>query len=446
MNQPRLHDIGGFRPQYFNTDSIVSDVALITAPHADAAAATSTIGSTSFDLAAKSEPEIVEYPPEGETHPPPAFNNSNFNRSRSRISQASILSSIITLPSFIGHDRPQPYSSSVGMQTESPVRLHHRKQSSLFEHRYGIDAVTPIPPVSEEGVDDFGGQPTPGASLTVPSQSRRKGAAPPPVTFPSPPSRPQRRFPGRLNIALGAGDEAITEWRRLPPLPPTRPPRSFGATEEDYPERLPSYYEEEPKPPPFSAWNIPLPPSPSTLASMESTLSYATHSPAEIPPYSSYPPLPPAIPSTHGSFSYPPTPHSADRFLDSYSTHTADQSVSLAINTLRRLSGDAGWSPPNMNTPTTAALSAFPGSADSSLPYYSPFGDGPGRPAHRRSTVSAFSQNSAIQEVALPSPPSSIFPSSPPPPISPRGPRPRLVSGQLKRSGTSHTQASSTEQ
>ena len=446
MNQPRLQDIAGFRPQYFNTSSIVSNVALITAPHTDpiaAAGATSTIGSTSLEQAAKSDSEIVERPIEGESHPPPAFNNTNHNAARSRVSQASGLSSIITLPSFIASDRPHHYSSSVGVPTESPVRLHHRKRSSLYEQRFGIDAVNPILPGNEEG--GVGARPTPGASHTVPSQPKRKGATPPPVTSPSPPSRPPRRFPGRLNLVFGARDEAITEWRRLPPLPPAQPPQSLRVTGvEDLPaERPPSYYEEEPKPPAFLAWHVPLPPSPSTLASPGSSLSYATSSPAEIPPYTTYPPLPHSTPSTPRSFGHPPTPHSTDQFVDAHSTPPADPSTSLAINTRRRLSGDAGWTRSNFSTPTTARLSALPGSNDS-LSYYSPVSDGTRRSAHRRSTISSFSQGSVVQEILLPSPPPSIFPPSPPPPLSPRGPRPLLTSGQLKRSGTFHTQASST--
>ena len=365
---------------------------------------------------------------------------------RSRVSQASGLS-FITLPSFIASDRPHHYSSSVGVQTESPVRLHHRKRSSLFEQRFGIDAVNPISPGNEEGMGSVGARPMPGASQNIPLQLKRKGTTPPPVISPSPPSRPPRRFPGRLNLTLGAGDEAITEWRRLPPLPSSQPSQSSRATEvEDLPmERLPSYYEEEPKPPAFSAWHVPLPPSPSTLASPGSSLSYATSSPAEIPPYTTYPPLPYSTPSTPRSFNHPPTPRSTDEFMDAYSTPPADPTVSLAINTLHHLPGDAGWTRSNFSTPTTTTHSTFPGSNDGSLSYYSPIGDGAGRSVYRRSIVSAFSQGSAIQELVLPSPPPSIFPSSPPPPMSPRGPRPLPTSGQLKRSGTSHTQASSTD-
>ena len=330
------------------------------------------------------------------------------------------------------------------MQSESPIRLHHRKLSSLFEQKYGIDAVNPIPPGDEEGTGGVGTRPIPGASQTVLSQLNRKGTTPLPLPSLSPPSRPPRRFPGRLNIALGAGDEAITEWRRLPPLPPTQPLQIPRAARLE--ERLPSYYEEEPRPPPFTAWQVPLPPSPSTLASLESSLSYATTSHAENPPYMTYPPHRPAVSSTHGSFSNPPTPRSVDRFMDSFSTPGSDPSVSLAIHTLRRSSGDAGWTHPNFNTPTTATISAFPGSHDGSLPFYSPVGDGAEPSGYRRSIISAFSQTSGVQEIVVPSPPSSIVPSSPPPPLSPRGPRPLLAPGQLKRSGTSNTQASSTEQ
>ena len=449
MNQPRLQDIAGFRPQYFSADSIVSNVALITAPHKDstpAVGATSTIGSTSLDQAAKSDSEIVECPVEDESLPPSAFNNTNSNMARSRVSQASGLSSIITLPSFIASDRPQRYSSSVGAQTESPVRLHHRKRSSLYEQRFGIDAVNPIFPGNEEGMGGGWAQPTPGPSQTIPSQSKRKGTAPPPVTSPSPP-RPPRRFPGRLNLLLGARDEAITEWRRLPPLPPAQPPQSPRATRvEDLPaERLPSYYEEEPKPPAFLARHVPLPPSPSTLASPGSSLSYATSSPTEVPPYVTYPPLPHSTPSTPRSFSHPPPPHSTDEFVDAHSTLPADPTGSLAINTRRRLSGDVGRTRSNFSSPTTAIRSAIPGSNNGSLLYSSPIGDGAGRSVHRRSSISsAFSQGSVVHELVLPSLPPSIFPSSPPPPLNPRGPRPLPTSGQLKRSGTFHSQASST--
>ena len=212
---------------------------------------------------------------------------------------------------------------------ESPIRPHQRKRSSLFGHRLsGTDFVPPVSPVNDEDTSSSNGsRPVSGALRIITSMLKRRGSASSTSLRSSATSsrHSSRHFPRRTNLSLGAEDEAVIEWKRLPPLPSahgtsaTQTPQSRRATGAgDFPTgRLPSYHEKEPNPPGFFAPYIPLPPSPSILASPVSSLAYAPPSPTEIPPingfttpYTSYPPLPLSIPSTPGSFCYPPLPPS----------------------------------------------------------------------------------------------------------------------------------------
>ena len=211
---------------------------------------------------------------------------------------------------------------------ESPIRPHQRKRSSLFGHRLsGTDCVPPVSPVNDEDTSSNGSRPVSGALRIITSMLKRRGSASSSSLRSSTTSsrHSSRHFSRRANLSLGAEDEAVTEWKRLPPLPSahgssaTQTPQSRRATGVgDFPAGpLPSHHEREPKPPFFFAPFIPLPPSPSVLASPVSSLAYAPPSPTDIPPtngfatsYTLYPPLPPSIPSTPGSFCYPPLPPS----------------------------------------------------------------------------------------------------------------------------------------
>ncbi|KAF9646228.1 hypothetical protein BDM02DRAFT_3130526 [Thelephora ganbajun] len=462
---PRLQEIGSNKPRYFNTNSIVSNVALITTFYTDPAAVTSTLVSTSPAPAIESDQEHVERSAKGKNHPSSALNAPNFNTARSRGSQGSGMLSIITLPSFIANDRPRPYSTSVAVQIESPVRPHnhHRKRSSIFGQRFsGTDAVPPVSPVNDEDGSGKRSRPTSAVLQIFNSVLQRRGSTSSSVRSSSPSRRSLRRSQGRLNLSFGAEDEAAIEWRRLPPLHSVHdtsaiqiPDSHRASGSEDFlPERLPSYCEDESKLPGLLAAHIPLPPSPSTQASSVSPLTYAPPSPEEIPPldgfttvYSSHPLLLPSTPSTPVPFSYPPTPRSTDKFVDPHMTHPVDRIVSPTTSTFRHLSGDVDRNLSNLNTPTIPTLSAFPGSNDGSLPY-GPNDDGAGWSAYRRSAISAYSQHSNVQELVLPPAPLLTVPPSPLPPISPRGPRPRPLPapGQASRSGTLYRQTSPTGQ
>lgn len=448
--QPRLQEISGNKPQYFNAHSVISNVAVITNPYTDPGVATPTVASTFPESTAKPDQETMESSAGGENHPPSAFNTSYFNRARSRVSQASGLLSIITLPSFIANERPRPFSSSTGPQTESPDGPHFRKHSSVSGHG-GDDSVLPVSPNNDENTSSKKSWPTPGALQIITSALRRSGSTSSSTRSVSPASRRSpRRFPGRSNHSLGDEDEAIIEWNRLPPLPSaqgtstTQTPRIHTAREAENfsTERLPSYHEEEPRPSGFFAARIPLPPSPSTQSSLVSSLSYATPSPAEIPPVNGFTTPYVSFPSTPGQFSYPPAPYSTDNFMGAHTARTTDRTVSLAINALNHLSGNDRWSRPNSDTPTTASHSSFLVGDDGS---YGPNDDWARRSVSRRSTISAYSQHSSGQEIELPPPPPMLaLPSSPPPPMSPRGPRPPPAPSRLSRSATLHSQTSST--
>ena len=391
----------------------------------------------------------------GEEYSPSDFDT----RPRSRCSQTSGLLSIITLPSFIANDRPRTYNSTGGVRIESPVRPpHHHKHSSIDKKYGGTDTATPVSPDNDQDTvasTSKGDRPTSGTLQIITSALKRRSSSSSTRSTPTSSRRSSRRFPARSNLSQGVEDEAVIEWMRLPPLPSTysspaaQTSQTSGATgTEDFPtERLPSYCEEEPKQPDFLAPFIPLPPSPVTPASAVSSLAYALPSPAEISPmkgittpYTSYPPPLPSVPPAPGPSSHPPAPRPADRFRDTHTTRS-DSIVSLAISTLRRLSGGMSWIHSDSNPPTTAAP-ALPGNNRGS----SSHGlneDGTRPSIYRGSTFSAFSQRSTL----LSSPPSLLAsPSSPSRPMSPRGPRPLLPPSQLSRSGTVYSRESSTGQ
>ena len=405
---------------------------------------------------------------------------------------------------------------------ESPIRPHQRKRSSLFGQRLsGSDCAPPVSPVNDEDTSSNGSRPVSGALRIITSMLKRRGSASSSSLRSSATSsrHSSRHFPRRANLSLGAEDEAVIEWKRLPPLPSahsssaTQTPQSRRATGvgDFQVGLLPSYHEKEPKPPGYFAPFIPLPPSPSVLASPVSSIAYAPPSPTDIPPingftipYTSYPPLPPSVPSTPGSFCYPPlppsisstprsfdypplppsipstpgsfsypplppslpstpeahkyplppsipssprpfsyphTPHSTGEPMGAHLIHTADPKAFLATDALPRLFNDERRPYLSLGTPTTTALSAFPGNNDSCLPQ-GPNDDGAGQPIYRGSSVSAFSQHSTVQELAL-SQSLLTFPSSSSRPMSPRGPRPLPAPGQLSRSGTLYSQAGS---
>lgn len=466
--RPRLQEVSDNKPRYFSANSIVSNVALIATTHTQPAAAASSIVSNSPEPAA--EPDFGEEPIENfvedETNPPSAFNPAGFNRVRSRASQASGLLSIITLPSFIANDRPRTYSSSVGVEMESPVQPHnhHRKRSSIFGQRFsGTGSVPPVSPVNDRVAGGKRSRPASGAIQVITSALRRNVSASPSVRSFSPSSRrSSRRSLSRPNLSLGAEDEAAIEWKRLPPLPttqgnrPTPSPQSrrMSGVEDLSTELLTSRRENELNPPVFLPAHVPLPPSPSTLASSVSSLTYAPPSSEEIPPtnglttpYPSYPHLFHPIPSAPGPLSYPPTPHSTDRSMGAHTVRVGDRTVSPAISALGRLSGDADRAHSNLNTQTAATLSASPGHNGGLLPY-GPGDDGTERSIRRDGPASLYSRYSDIQELVLLPPPSLAASSSPTPPSSPspRGPRPLPAPGQLGRSGTPHSQTSSTSQ
>ena len=253
------------------------------------------------------------------------------------------------------------------------------------------------------------------------------------------------------DLSPGSEDEASIQWKRLPPLPfaqgirTTQSPQSrTGSGVELSAERLPSYRESDPRSPVFLASNIPLPPSPSTLASSVSSIIYASPSLEDIPPangfitpYASYPPPPPSIPPSPGQFSYPPTPKFTNRFTDTHTVHRADRTVSLLIGTLRRSSREAGRTRLNLNTLSTGTtpICVLPRNNDG-LP---PYGSKGNTTIHRRSAL-GYSRHYSLPELVLPSPLLGVESSSPPP-VSPRGPRPLLPTpGQLNKSATLYSQ------
>lgn len=395
----------------------------------------------------------MECSAEGDAHSPSDFNTANFNpaRTSSRCSETSGLLSIITLPSFIANDRPRTYQSSSGARIESPIRSsHHHKRSSLLGQEFSRTG-TPVSPVNDEDAVGKEGRPASGTLQIITSALKRRSSSSSTRSTPTSSRRSSRRFLGKSNLSHSAEDEAVIEWMRLPPLPSThstsaaQTPQSGGETgEKDFPaERLPSYCEEEPEQSDFLALHIPLPPSPS---SMVSSLAYALPSPVEMSPikgittpHTSYPPLPPSIPPTPEPSSHPPTLQSPDRSTDARRARSADSIVSLAMSTLRRLSGSVGWTHSDPNTPTTATP-ALPGN-NNGFSFYGPSGDGTGSSIYRGSTFSAFSQRSTLA-----SPPSLLVsPSSPPRPMSPRGPRPLLPQSQLSRNGSLYSPGSSTD-
>jgi len=450
VTQPRLQEIGGNKPQYFNAHSILSNVASITTPYTYPVSAPPTVVSVSPEPAARPDLEPTERSAEGEIHHPFAFNTAGYNVPGSRSSFTSGLLSIITLPSFITNDRSQLHSSPVGGRIESPVRPynHHRNLSSLFGRRLsGTDSILPVS-VNDEGMSSKW-------SLHIITSALEWSDSTSSSVRLHSPSRSPRSFQGRLNLSFDVEDEAAMRWKKLPSLPSTQGASSIHSphsrraneVEEFSTERLPTYCEKELKPPGFLAAHVPLPPSPSTPAPSVSPLSYASPSPGEIPPtngfttpYASYPPLPPSIPPSPGSFSYPSTPRS-DEFVDVYTIRPADRTVSLSINTPHRLSGFVSRT--HSYTPATPTIFAHPGNNSGSLPYV-PNDDGTGRFVYHRSEVSAYSRFSTVQEVLLPPPPSLVSPSSPSTP--PRGPRPLPTPGQPSRSRPSSSQTSSTGQ
>ena len=449
--QPRLQEISGNKPRYIIADSIVSNIALITTPQTESLVSTSPGPATTSNQ----EQEPVERSAGGESYPPSALDSASLSTVGPRTSQASGLLSIITLPSFIVNDRPRPYSSSAGAQIESPIRPnnYHRKRYSIFGQRLsGTESIPPISPAISEDTGGKRSRPTSSSLQIITSVLKRSGSTASSVRSHSPSSRrSSRRSLGRLNLTPASDDEAAIQWKRLPPLPhaqgirTTQPPESntAGRVEEFSTERLPSFRENEFGSPIFLAAHIPLPPSPSTLASSVSSLSYAPPSPQEIPPingfttpYASlYPPLPPSI---------PPTPNSTDKFVGSYTVRRADRTVSPATSTPRNLPSELGETQSNLDTPTTptALISVSPKNNNDFLPY----GLNDDSTVYRMS-ASAYSQHSSIREFVLPSPSLLGARLSPPPPMSPRGLRPLPPTpGKLSRSVTLYSQTSFTGQ
>jgi hypothetical protein len=472
VTQPRLQEVDGDKPRCSSASSIVSDVALVTNPHTEPPTIVLSPVSTLPELAAipNQEQESLEHSAGGET--PSAPDSAGLRTAGSRTSQVSGRSlSIMTLPSFLTNDPPQTYSSSIGAQIESPIRPnnYHHKQSSIFDQRLsGTESVPQISPAHSEDTGGKRSRPTPGSLQIITSALKRSSSAASSVRSCSPSSRrSSRRSLGRSNLSPGSEDEAVAQWKRLPPLHPvqvihtTQPPQSRAASgiEEFSTERLFLHREIEPGSPIFLAAYIPLPPSPSTSASSVSSLTYAPPSPEGIPPindfmtpYASYPPLPPfispsprkypplppSVPPLPRQFSCPPTPNSTDRFVDAHTVHRADRAASLAISTPRSSPNEVGGAQPNLNTLTTVTnpIPVLPGKDSGFLPY------GPNNDATTyRRNAPAYSRHSSVQELVLPSP--SLF--GPPPTMSPGGPRPLpLTPGQLSRSVTLCSRASST--
>jgi len=446
----------GNKPRHFSTsDSNVSDVVLITTPHTEPLAAASSLVSISLEPAAtpnQKQKEPVKRSAGGESRPPLASNSARLSTAESRISQASGLLSIITLPSFIVNDRPRPYSSSARARTESPVQPNNydRKRPSILGQRLsGAELILPLSLANSENTGGKTSRPTSSSLRIITSVFRRSGSTASSVRSCSPSSRRSSRHSlGRPNLSPGSEDEAAIQWKRLPPLPfaqgirTTQSPqsRTGSGIEEFSTERLPSYRESDPRSPVFLASHIPLPPSPSTSASSVSSITYASPSLEDIPPangfitpYASYPPLPPSIPPSPGQFSYPPTPKFTNRFTDTHTVHRADRTVSLPTGTLHRSPREAGRTRLNFNTLSTGTtpICVLPRNNDG-LP---PYGSKGHMTIHRRS-ASAYS----LPELVLPSPLSSVQ-SSPLPPMSPRGPRPLPPTpGQLNRSATLYPQ------
>ena len=457
MTQPRLQEIGGSKPRYFYANSIVSNVAQVTTPNTESPPTAPTVASTSSRQTEQPDQEPAERSEDGEHHPPSSFGAALFNTARSRASHASGFLSIITLPSFIATDRPRTYSSS-GAKMESPVhpQTHHRKRSSLFGKRVSAtDAVPPISPGNDE--DTRGKRSRPTSALQIFTSALKRSGSNSSLRSSSPSSRrSSRRSLGRRNPSLGIEEEAVIQWKKLPPIPPpvqNRQSQRESQVEDLSKEPLPSYSEREPKPQLFLAPLVPLPPSPSTLASSVSSLTYAPPSPEEIPPingfttpYASYPPLPPSIPSTPTPFSHSPTPtpRSTDRFVDTPTDRTLARSVSPGKSALRGLFTEVGLTQSDEDSPATVVPPPFPGSSDDSLSRGSSDG-GTDISTHRRSGSSEYSQISTVQELVMPPMPVLTYPSSLSPPMSPRGPRPRPLPS-LSRSGTLYSQTSSNGQ
>ena len=445
----------GNKPRYFSTsDSIVSDVALITTSHTEPLAAAPSLVSTSLEPTAtpnQEQEKPVERTAGAESHPPLASDSARLSTAESRISQASGLLSIITLPSFIVSDRPRPYSSSARAQTESPVQPNNydRKRPSILSQRLsGGELTLPLSPANSENTGGKMSRPAFNSLRIITSVFRRSGSTASSVRSCSPSSRcSSRRSLGRLNLSPGSEDEAAIQWKRLPPLPSaqgirtTQSPQSGtgSGVEEFSTERLPSYRESDPRSPIFLATHIPLPPSPSTLASSVSSMTYGSPSLEEISPTNGfitpstpYPPLPPSISPSPGQFSYPPTPNSTDRFAGTHTVRRADRTVSLAIVSPRRLLSEVGGTRLNLNTLSTVTtpISVLPWNSNGLPPYCSN-----GHATIHRGNGSAYSRHYSLQELVLPSPSLLGIQSSPLPPMSPRGPRPLPPTpGQLNRS------------
>lgn len=451
----------GDKPRYFTTSgSIVSDVVLITTPRTEPLAAACSLVPTSLEPAAtpnQEQKEPAERSARGESHPPLAFDSARLSMAESRNSQASGLLSIITLPSFIVNDQPRPYSSSARARTESPVQPNNydHKRPSIFGQRLsGAESILPLSLANSENTGGKTSRPTSGSLRIITSVFRRSGSTASSVRSCSPSSRrSSRRSLGRPNLSPGSEDEAAIQWKRLPPLPLAQgictaqspQSRTGSGVEEFSTERLPSCRESDPKSPIFLASHIPLPPSPSTLASSVSSINYASPSFEDIPPtngfitpYASYPPLPPSIPPSPGQLSYPPTPNSANRFTDIHTVHRADRTVSLAMGTPRRSPREAGGTRLNLNTLSTGTtpIRVLPKNNDGLPPYGSN-----GHTIIYRRSASGYSRHYSLPELVLPSPLLLGVESSPLSPMSPRGPRPLPPTpGQLNRSATLYSQ------
>ena len=542
--KPQLQEMGGKKPRYFSANSIVSDVALLTTPPVNPTPTSLTLVATPLEPVVQLDQDPTGSAVEGENHPPAAFNTALFNSTTSRYSNGSGLLSIITLPSFITNDRPRTQSSSTAAKMESPVQpqSHYRKQSSNLSQRFSAtESCPPASPVSEG--DTVGKRSRPSSTMLqiiTSALKRSSSSTSSSMRSVSPSSRrSSRRSLGRRNPSLGADDEAVIQWRKLPPIPTVQgspamqnsPSPGAGEVKGAPSERLPSYAEKDPKPHFFLPAQIPLPPSPLTAASSVSSLAYAPPSPQEISPINcfttsylshfplppsvpstprsfvypplppsipstprqfsfpplppsipstpgqfsypplppsipstprqfSYPPLPPSVPSTPGTFGYPPLPPSApstpgqfsypplppsilstpnsstEKLTEIRTSRPADRLVSLAIHSLRRLSGETCRTQSGPNTPSTTTVSVFPDDNDDLDENRTEWS------IHPPESL-AYSPSSGVQELVLPPRPLFAFPSSPPPPMSPRGPRPRP---QLSRSGTWHSKSSSNGQ
>ena len=491
--KPQLQEISRKNPRYFSTESFSSDVVVLTAPPVDPTPTSSTAVSNPFEPAPQSDQEFTEPSSEGESHPPAFFNATLFSTEKSRHSNGSGLLSIITLPSFITNDRPRTHSSSTAVKLESPVRPHspYRKQSSNLSQRFsGTDSGTTASPVSDGDASSKRNRPTSTTLQILTSTLKRNSSTSSFLRSPSPSSRrSSRRSLGRRNPSLGAEDEAVIQWRKLPPIPLVQgtpplqnsPNQRAGEVKDSPIERLPSYTSRDSRPRFFLASQIPLPPSPSTLNSSVSSLAYAPPpSPQEISPindftalYLSHFPLPPSVPSTPGSFVFPPLPPSIPSTPRQFNFPPLPPSIPSTPGTfcypslppsIPSTPGQFSYPPLPPSVPLTpSSTDKFPGVhmghatdrlvslAIGSLRRLSrevcrPQSD---FDALSTATVSAFpgkinghngdgnefsiyqressvySETSGAQGLVLSPKPSFSSPSSPPPTMSPRGPRPR---------------------